>query len=405
LVKSTTLEHTMNKKLLTLAVAAALVAPAAAMADATLYGKMNVSLDYIDIKDGGFNGWTMDGTVNGKTFPPNSGRANRIGVKGSEDLGGGLKAIYQVELGFDATNENDNYIANGDRSKDSSPVYMRNTFVGLAGGWGTFLMGRHDTPLKISTAKLDLFADTLADYNGTIGFQDIRADNAVAYISPSFSGFTFAGAVIPSGSATVDGTGNLSADSIAGAFSLAAIYSNGPFYASVAYEQLGEQLLGGTFTTVDVNSTVTVDPATGLPPGVAGVGAAGTYGVDTVTTTTTTSFESADTLDKWRVGLGILDWNGFTLDGIYENWGGAIENDLWQIQAAYAFGNAQIKGMYGQNDPDVGFNTDAWAVGLDYNFSKRTKVYALYTQTSIDDNSNSDLGDWDGFSLGVMHSF
>ena len=63
-------------------------------------------------------------------------------------------------------------------------------------------MGRHDTPLKISTGKLDLFADTLADMNATVGFQDLRADNAVAYISPSFSGFTLAAAIVPAGGST-----------------------------------------------------------------------------------------------------------------------------------------------------------------------------------------------------------
>jgi predicted porin len=64
---------------------------------------------------------------------------------------------------------------------------MRNSFVGLTGGWGTFVVGRNDTPYKTSTGKLDLFADTMADYNGTVGFDDVRADNAIAYVSPNLS--------------------------------------------------------------------------------------------------------------------------------------------------------------------------------------------------------------------------
>jgi hypothetical protein len=56
--------------------------------------------------------------------------------------------------------------------------------------------------MKISTGKLDLFADTMADYNGTVGFRDLRADNVVAYISPSLAGFQLSGAIVPSGGAT-----------------------------------------------------------------------------------------------------------------------------------------------------------------------------------------------------------
>ena len=115
-------------------------------------------------------------------------------------------------------------------------------------------MGRHDTPLKISTGKLDLFSDTMADYNGTIGFHDLRADNAVAYISPSWSGFQFCGCHRPSGGATGAGPGpepQRSDASIAGAYSLAGIYSNGPFYASVAYESLGNELLQSTPTSLN----------------------------------------------------------------------------------------------------------------------------------------------------------
>ena len=165
------------------------------------------------------------------------GRANRLGVKGSEELGGGLKAIYQIEIGINANDTNNNLINNADTFS------YRNTFVGLAGGWGTALMGRHDTPLKISTGKLDLFADTLADMNATVGFQDLRADNVVAYISPSLSGFTLAGAVVPAGGSTGGlGDQNTESDQINGGWSVAGIYSNGPFYASAAYESLNAEM-------------------------------------------------------------------------------------------------------------------------------------------------------------------
>jgi predicted porin len=231
----------MNKKILSLAVAAAMVAPGAAMAEAILYGKLNVSLDYANVKnvvlpntssrrcqrqrdprrqrqpDPGQNCSrvrTSDGWGMSNGYIPGENRASRIGVKGSEDLGNGLKAIYQVELGVNLNDTNNNVLSNSDS------ITYRNTFIGLAGDWGTFLAGRHDTPMKISTGKLDLFSDTMADYNGTVGFRDLRADNVVAYISPSLAGFQLMGAIIPAGGATGGGQGlNLNEDSLAGAYS------------------------------------------------------------------------------------------------------------------------------------------------------------------------------------------
>ncbi|AGA89985.1 outer membrane protein (porin) [Thioflavicoccus mobilis 8321] len=375
----------MNKKLITLAVASALVAPAVAMADATLYGKIHVSLDYVDVQDNasyntpnraGFNGWDL------------ASRASRLGVKGSEDLGNGLKAIYQIEMQIAITDAGGTIHDN-----DQGSIKMRNTFVGLASNWGTLLAGRHDTPMKVSTGKLDMFADTLADFNNIVGFQDIRADSTIAYISPSFAGFQFAGAVVPSGGITADSfettstnivgylwnvrpwlpvwgdetttsSYNVDADGLAEAWSVAGIYSNGPLYASLAYESMSGELLG-------------------------------------------LQGDNAEDFDKWRVGLGLLDWNGFTLSGVYESWDDYMgipdaDADLWQIQAGYAFGNNMIKGAYGQNDIDNAEDIDSWVIGVDHNFSKRTKAYLLYTQLSDD---NADDADWDGWSLGMVHSF
>jgi predicted porin len=376
----------MKKSILPLAVAAAMIAPTAAMADATLYGNIKLSLEYQDVDDaasynppnrGGFKGWDV------------VSRASRLGVKGSEDLGNGLKAIYQIEFDIPMA-DTDTAIADNDRGR----VRMRNSFVGLAGGWGTLLMGRHDTPHKISTGPLDLFADTLADYNLTIGFQDVRADNTVAYISPSFAGFQLAAATIPAGGSTAEGVYNVDADSISSAWSVAGIYKNGPFYGGLAYENLGsDHWPSQDFLIIDDMGDVLLR-----------------------------SRAQDDT--KWRIGLGLLDWNGFTLTGIYEdrsNVGGedGRNNKLWQVQAGYAFGNNMIKGMYGQADLDATlffdeiedeFNLDfdsdirSWAVGFDHNFSKRTKAYVLYTQ--VDDDRDSLFGnDWSGFSLGMMHKF
>jgi predicted porin len=366
----------MNKKLVTLAVAAALVAPAAAMADATLYGKMHVALDYIDVENG-YDGWDLNSY------------SSRLGVKGSEDLGNGLKAIYQIELDVPISNRTGT-VFDADRG-DS--IRMRNSFVGLSSQWGTVLAGRHDTPFKISTGKLDLFGDTLADFANIVGFEDLRADSTIMYISPSFNGFQVAGAVIPTGGVTgraypqvvVDGfvfgnpafpvldvvnaTGNPEADSINEGWSLGAIYNNGPLYASLAYESLSSEMMGA--------------------PG-----------------------NNLEDYEKWRVGLGLLDWNGFTLSGVYENWSDYLgvpdaDSDLWQIQAGYAFGNNMIKAAYGENDPDVsGVSIDAaksWVVGFDHSFSKRTTAYVLYTD--VDDDDGVLGGSYDAFSLGMIHSF
>jgi len=504
----------MNKKLINLAVAAALAAPAAAMAEATLYGVLHQSIDYIDQDDieglvlefdpnsplfgqqrlvvdqlaEGYDGWSIsradgnildsydaltvvggpillnwlvtgglvedqfdqiaadpnaqqraqdladiiDGAVGtpdpdadgnwgvdgvgvltrvydriGVTNAP-VGPSNRLGVKGSEDLGNGLKGVYQVEFGI-RLSDGDFSAANGDRGS----VSMRNTFVGLGGDFGTFLIGRHDTPLKISTGKLDLFADTMADYNGALGFNDIRADNVVAYISPSWSGFQFAGAVHAGGKATVDGLKNNDSDSLAEAWSVAAIYSNGPWYASAAYEELQADMSGDA---ADLQADIDDLDAAILDYNAA-------YGANLLPLGITVN----DDFQKWRVGLGILDWNGFSLTGIYEdrmntNFVEDYDTSSWEVQAAYAFGNNEIKAAYGSQDRDlddlvggaqanteiagIDLGTDIdgdvtqWSFAYDYNFSKRTKAYVLYN--NVDDDY---LPDWDGFSLGVVHKF
>jgi predicted porin len=289
---------------------------------------------------------------------------------------------------------------------------------------------------------LDFFADTMADFNGTVGFNDFRADNVVAYISPNWVGFQLAAAIIPAGGATGGGNGlNINEDSIGNTYSIAAIYSNGPFYASAAFENLNnEHFNTQAISLAGNNCPVETPPADERAP-------------------TDAYFSSCDYQDSdaqaYRFGLGLLDWNGFSLAAIYANQdtfnndsyvgftdplsptdtvflpGGTNDADLWQIQAAYAFGNSKIKAMYGQAEyssdnvvlggnyvsinggPEFAalttasydYTNETWAVGFDYNFSKRTTAYALYTAVDSDLEDIANGSSWSGFSLGMMHSF
>lgn len=423
----------MNKNFLKIAAATALAAPAGVMAEAVLYGRLHSSIDYADVKnavslpvydDAGnrvesgvdFKGW---GVAAGGTYMPGSGRSNRVGVKGSEDLGYGLRAIYQFEMGFELSARRDDNIPGNDTA-----VTVRNTFVGVAGDFGTALVGRHDTPYKLSTGRLDLFGDTMADQGGTVGFDSLRVDNAIAYISPNFSGFQFMGALVaPGGATAIDGR-NSNADDLNSAYSLAGIYSNGPFYGSVAYEVASNDMFMNTGTSRAGRGACFTEVPGGLVPN-----QSCNYVKDDYT--------------KWRIGLGLLDWNGFTFTAMYEQqddlpggqmWSGLTadgrpvysdtrKQSLWQVQAGYSFGNNMVKAMYGAVDRDsniprvwdeVSINNlrkkiegdrNTWAVAFDHNFSQRTKAYVVYTAVD-DDQRNFERGsEWSGFSVGMQHSF
>ena len=168
----------MKKNIIALAIASAIAAPIA-MADApVVYGIANMA-----IQNNAYDKPLATGKDAGTTV---DSIASRVGIKGSEDLGNGLKAIYKMEFGV-----------NIDGSKDG--LSARNQYVGLAGGFGTVLLGTHDTPLKMSQPK-DLFNDGLADNgkvsNVLLSGGEVRADNVLAYVSPSFSGVKIVAATV-----------------------------------------------------------------------------------------------------------------------------------------------------------------------------------------------------------------
>lgn len=153
----------MNKKWLSLAVAAALSAPAAA--EVKLYGKANVSFQAVD--------------ESGDSYSELVSNASRIGVKGSETINDSLEAIYQFEY--------ETAVDDGQNSNNET-FSQRNIFVGVKGDFGAVIAGHFDTPLKAAQNKVDLFNDLEGDIRNLITVNENRASNQVNYTTPSSIG-------------------------------------------------------------------------------------------------------------------------------------------------------------------------------------------------------------------------
>ena len=152
---------------------AALALPAAAQSAIELYGKAHVSLDAIG------NGDALAGDEPVKKYGLLvTSNQSYIGLRGNERLRDRLSAIWQFEQGVD--------IDDGSWSDEG-----RDSFVGLEGGLGVLLAGRHVTPYRKLSDELDIFRDTRADHSAVIGAVDgqslfnERARNIVYYATLS----------------------------------------------------------------------------------------------------------------------------------------------------------------------------------------------------------------------------
>lgn len=201
------------KNILAIAVATALIAPAAAMADTTLYGKLHATVG--SVENTSEANVSDDGTIV-------ESHASRFGVKGSTELDNGLSATYGLEYGIDLDGDNSRTLA------------ARNTFAGVKGGFGEVRVGRHDTPAKLATAGLDAFADTYGQMENIIATDGHRVDNAVAYINKFGPvGFAYAHSTDP-----LDDDNDATDDTAANTAMVN--YSNGPIYAALGATSIDE---------------------------------------------------------------------------------------------------------------------------------------------------------------------
>jgi predicted porin len=212
----------MNKKLISIAVGAALTAGTvvaqAAEGDAMpkVYGKAHVSYGAVKVDETNAGGTTTTTVDNIQLKDHNS----RIGVKGAVPITDSLKGTYGFEWAIDIPNDTSNRFT------------YRNQYVGLKGGFGHVLFGRYDTPTKKAQGKFDEFNDTYGDF-ASIVLGDKRLNNTINYLSPDWSGFSFAAQFAPGeGNGEDFGGGDGPADVI----SLAAKYKIAGFFVSAGLD-------------------------------------------------------------------------------------------------------------------------------------------------------------------------
>jgi len=180
----------MNKKLMAVAVAGALAAPAVAFAQASnvqIYGRANVGLDNVSAT--GATAANSDFKGRNRVWDQGS----RLGFRGTEDLGGGLKAVFDIQTGINMDNGTTTG-ANGSVNASTGTLASRDSYGGIEGGFGSVRFGRQ------SVWWTNLNDQTQSDYInvglqfetggfGRLGSPSARTSNVMKYTSPVWSGF------------------------------------------------------------------------------------------------------------------------------------------------------------------------------------------------------------------------
>ncbi len=423
----------MNKKLVALAVAGVLAAPLAQAqtANVTLYGRVNLDVEFVNGKIYNTNvkqPATCNQTLNiGDciTTNPNQYRmgtnSSRFGLRGTESLGGGLNAIFQVESSINP-------------AQSGGTLAGRESYVGLQGGWGTFKMGRFLTPYDdihpifgnvptLTTSILSTASLWAQGFGATSagGFDD-RVNNSVRYDSPNLSGFTFEiqyGAqgnsyAQPGTSTTTPNTAH------AGILSGGVFYNNGP-----------------------------------LSLGVAGTGNYGVRGKQATSPSCSVSIVPAGSdcfgsnMNDYAFSVaGAWSFTILRVGAVYErlkydsplSTGGDLTRNFWGVSLTGNLGPGQAYVFYGQANNVGGGATDGarvlgmvkgdetratqWEISYTYPLSKRTLLYTGYNKIGNDSHaqynfninpynpiSSTDAayatpgGKPGGFVLGMVHFF
>jgi predicted porin len=339
----------MKKSLLALAVLGALASAAQAQTSVTLYGIVDGGLLYrTGVNAAGDRQWLFGNSIEA---------TNRWGIRGSEDLGGGLSATFALENGFNLGNGNS--LGASGLPVLAGKLFDRGATVGLKGSFGTLTMGRNWSPFVLSQIAIDSNnfsnfgslnslsfqlipggATNLAANYGH-GFSYYWVDNSLSYTTPNFNGFS---------AGVLYGLGGVAGDTSAGrTLSVSGTYANGPLTVAAGY--FDSRLNGATGGS---NQTVTVIP----------------------TIPNTESGQRA-----WHLG-GKYNFGPVTASLEYANYKvpylSSLNVDYWDLGASIPVGpNGVVYLNYlNKKDKDVSNNNgQLYKIAYNHNFSKTTTGY------------------------------
>jgi predicted porin len=358
----------MQKKIIALAVAAMASGAAFAQSNVTVYGIVDVGYAHTSGSENDRDSRT------GLDSGLQSG--SRIGFRGTEDLGNGLKASFVLEYGLAA-------------DTGVLGTTARQSLLALSGNFGTVAAGRQYTPQYGLVAKVDPFGTgTVGDaafgrgvYTmatgrliGTAvptGPNEIRLNNLIAYVSPNFGGFNVVAGYTANGLADEEATLKTAKSGDTKVWAINPNYSAGPLFVGLNYHKVKNEALDADSAAWDIGATYDF--------GAAKLHALVGQNKDEV--------GAADHKDKkWLVGV-------------------SAPIGKFNVMASYA----RLK-----SDGDVaaidGNKSSKWALGTTYSLSKRTNVYAAYAKISNNDEAEGRVSVrapnyTSGLNIGVRHSF
>ncbi|OGB27510.1 MAG: hypothetical protein A3I66_06405 [Burkholderiales bacterium RIFCSPLOWO2_02_FULL_57_36] len=340
----------MKKTLLALALLGAFAGAASAQTNVTVYGVVDAGLTYAN-----------NGTA--KTTALGSGllSGSRLGFRGTENLGGGLSAIFTLENGFNVD----------DGSLGQGRLFGRQAFVGLTGSFGAVKLGRQYHPLRNALNTIDPFnLGNIGTASNIFNVYGDRGDNTINYSTPKLGGFK--------------GELAYSLGEVAGSSSigrqagLSAGYAAGPFNVILAHHDQNQQAAG--VATGDSRTTLL----------------GGTYDFRVV------KLHAAYALNKGSTAAGVKN----------------VDRDEAMIGVSVPLGAGKILASYILRRDDMGANRDAeqLALGYIYSLSKRTNLYTSVARINNEAAASVNAGGFAGgagvagtdrstFSVGVRHSF
>ncbi|MGH8807654.1 MAG: porin [Noviherbaspirillum sp.] len=338
----------MKKSLLAVAVLGlgAFAGAASAQTNVTIYGVADVGFQRVD-NDRDSTNRVDSGLQSG----------SRIGFRGTEDLGGGLSAIFTLENGFNA---DDGTLGQGGR------LFGRQAFVGLnSTGIGALKFGRQYNPIRTAVETTDPFALGLAGNAANVfNVYGDRADNTVNYSTPNWGGLTGQLAYSFGEVAGSNAIGRQLGASVG--------YAGGPFGVVLAYHD--QNLATAGVATGDANSVF--------------LGGTWDFGV--------AKLHGAYATNKGDTAAGVRN----------------VDRDEAMLGVTVPFGASKILASYIHRKDDLvgGRDADQIAIGYTYDLSKRTNLYTSYAYTKNEAAATVNApaapgGDPTVFNVGIRHRF